>query len=52
LHHYKQIIINMSLEDDFLEKKIEELADKIQQLVERETKKQHIDATEITTRIN
>ena len=52
MHHYRQIILNMNLQDDVPLGQIETLAEKIQENAEKEIAEMDIEVSEMSTRVN
>ena len=52
MHHYRQIILNLNLQDDVPLEQIEILAEKIQEYAENEIAEMDIEVSEMITRVN
>ena len=52
MYHYRQIILNLNLQDDVPLEQIETLVEKIQEYAERESAEMDIEVSEMSTRVN
>ena len=52
MYHYRQIILNLNLQDDVPLEQIETLAEKIQENAEKEIAEMDIEVSEMSTRVN
>ena len=52
MYQYRQIILNLNLQDDVPLEQIETLVEKIQEYAEREIAEMDIEVSEMSTRVN
>lgn len=52
MNHYRQIIINLSVDDDCEEKKIEDLTKQVESFIAEQVKQNIPEVKEISTRMN
>ena len=52
MYHYRQIILNLNLQDDVPLEQIETLVEKIHEYAEREIAEMDIEVSEMSTRVN